>query len=267
MRPPLLVSRSTSASVIRCAPPSGTGQPTSWPSMASSQPYTAEPASSGDRSVCSAQPAISDRRALTGEHLRAEPARREHQPPGQPQRAGDPRRAHERQAAAHRRERREQRVQQRGREPAPFGVRPQPPLAVGRGEGLHGRRRDPGVAVEHRGATVGQEVGEHVRRVPPAQPVRAEVEGAQHRGREAQRVLRAEQVVEIAGRGDLGRPYGPAGRAGRLQHDDVPARVGQLVRGDEAVVPGPDDHCVGDLHSAHSARSGNVSYGGPSLAP
>jgi len=44
---------------MRCAPPSGTGQPNSWPSIASSQPYTPLPASSVDRSVCNAQPAIS----------------------------------------------------------------------------------------------------------------------------------------------------------------------------------------------------------------
>src|SRR5215207_9897351 len=102
MRPPLLVSRSTSASVIRCAPPTGTGQPTSWPSIASSHPYTADPASSGDRSVCRAQ---------------------------------------EGEAAADRRERVEERLEEGGRDAAPFRVGAVPALAVAGGEGLHRLRR------------------------------------------------------------------------------------------------------------------------------
>ncbi len=57
--PPRLRSRSTSASVSRPEPPSGTGKPCSCPSIASSSPYSALPAASGDRSVCIALPATS----------------------------------------------------------------------------------------------------------------------------------------------------------------------------------------------------------------
>ena len=50
-------SRATSASVIRPAPPRGTGQPSDCPMPHSTQPYSALPAESGVTSACSALPA------------------------------------------------------------------------------------------------------------------------------------------------------------------------------------------------------------------
>ena len=74
--PPCARSRATSASVSRCAPPSGTGKPCCWPSPHSTQPNSAPPAESGVRSACSALPASSHAAALAAEALLRQPPHR-----------------------------------------------------------------------------------------------------------------------------------------------------------------------------------------------
>ena len=71
--PPRVGSRPTRASVIRPAPPSGTGKPYCCPRPTSSQPNRALPAASGVRSACSAQAGEQQRGRLASELLLDEP--------------------------------------------------------------------------------------------------------------------------------------------------------------------------------------------------
>ena len=61
---------------------------------------------------------------------------------------------------------------------------------------------------------------------------------------------RAEQVVPVAGCGDLGGAHCAAGLLVRLEDQHGPARVGQHVRGNKPVGTGADDNRV-----RHASRS------------
>ena len=94
-------------------------------------------------------------------------------------------------------------------------------------------------------------VGDDGRRLGPGQAVRLEVEAGQRGRRAGQRVEGAEQVVAEPGCGHLGGADGAAGLGLCLEHEHVPAGVGEDVGGDETVRPGADDHGVDDV-GAHA---------------
>ena len=77
-------------------------------------------------------------------------------------------------------------------------------------------------------------------------PWRSSSSAAEHRRRRGERVERAVHVVDVA----LDPPLGlhrPADLVGGLEHDDVPAGIGQGAGGHEPVGARPDDNGVRDL--------------------
>ena len=126
--------------------------------------------------------------------------------------------------AAHRRERRRHRLEDRPADPFEFGGERAPGVAVAGRELVDRRRRLVDVHRQHRAPSVGGRVREHERRAAPPQPVRLEVEGAHDRRRRAERVERAEHVVHVAGMGELGAADGAARLGLRLEHEHTPAR-------------------------------------------
>src|SRR5829696_1823152 len=93
---------------------------------------------------------------------------------------------------------------------------------------------------------------EHGVGAAPLEPVALEVEPAQHGRGGGQRVERAEHVVAKAGLDELGGPHGASHLLLLLEHDDVPAPVGEQVGGDETVVTRADDDGIrhGELGAA-----------------
>ncbi len=203
------------------------------------------PACSGDRSVCSAHPAMARVRALPPEQLVAELPDAEHGPAGQPQRPRGVQRAQQPDPRLDRRERPQDGVQQVGRDAVPVVVRLPPAVPVAGRELLHGGGGGVHVAVQAYGPAVREQMGQYSRGVPPRQ---AQVQPGQHRGGESQRVERAEQVAEVAGGGDVPGPHGATRLPGRLQDPDGPPGVGEQVGGHQAVVPGPDDDRIHGVH-------------------
>jgi hypothetical protein len=86
---------------------------------------------------------------------------------------------------------------------------------------------------------------EHERAVPPAQAPRLELQGADRRRRDGQRVERREEIVHEARLDELGGLDRPAGLLLGLEDVDAPTGVDQVVCGDEAVRPRPDHDGVG----------------------
>jgi hypothetical protein len=157
-------------------------------------------------------------------------------------------------AAAHGRERRQQRLDQGRADPLPAVEQAVPGLAVARGELLERGGGVLGPAVEDGRRPVDARVGHHRRGVHPAQPVRLEVEGGEHARRRGQGVEGAEQVVAEAGGGHLGGADGTAGRVLRLDDEHLPPGVDQHVRRHQAVGPGADDDGVVGLHRLSAPR-------------
>jgi hypothetical protein len=87
---------------------------------------------------------------------------------------------------------------------------------------------------------------QHERPLAPLEAVPLERQGADVRRRDRERVERAEEVVPVARLDQLRRSDGAAGLRLLLEDDDVPAGVGEDVRGDEPVRAGPDDDGIGD---------------------
>ena len=260
-RRPSPVARRTRASVRPWAPPTGTGNPSCWPMHISSQPSSALPDDSGVRSACSAQPAkssdalspansssVNRRSGISGQ-------------PGEVAQPGGPGGAGQPQAAADGWERREQRRQERRTDARPVLVDPLPRRTVaGCAELEVGRRWSAEVPAEDGRRAVGQRVGQDVGGVGPGQPVGLEVQRRDDRRRRGQRVERAEEVVAEAGRGDLAGPHGAARLGVRLEHDHVPALVGEDVGGHQPVGAGTDDDGVGvGSPSGCSAHDGSRS--------
>lgn len=77
------------------------------------------------------------------------------------------------------------------------------------------------------------------------QPVRAEVHIAEHLGMEEARDVRAGRHPETGNQ--LFGDGGPAHDGASFEHPDPQARVGEVVRGDQSVVPRPYDDgvCLG----------------------
>ena len=107
------------------------------------------------------------------------------------------------------------------------------------------------------GPVLGGGVGEDERAVPPAQAPALELERRDRGGGDGERVEGAEDVVDEAGLGELGRADGAARGGLRLEHVHRPARVGEVVGGDEPVRARADDDGVG-----HGGRSLRVALGG-----
>ncbi len=182
----------------------------------------------------------------TGARVGLQPqiARRGHEHPRQAQPVGDTEPARQPHARPDRRERGEQRVQQLVPDAAPVGELVAPrPVVRGR-EPRHRRGRGVEVAGEHGRTVVGQHVREHVRGVPPAQPVPLEVQTADDRGRGRHRVEGAEHVVPETGFGQLGGAHRTPGPVRGLQHQHVPAGVRECVGRHQTVVSGADDDGV-----------------------
>src|SRR5690606_38431425 len=114
------------------------------------------------------------------------------------------------------------------------------------------------VAFEDGAAPVRQRVREDGGRVPPAQPVPLEAEGAHHGGGAPQRVEGAAQVADVAGVGAPVAAHGPARLGLGFEDLHVPSGVRQHVGGDEPVGPGADDHGV--RHGAPSLPRGRRPY-------
>ncbi len=213
-------------------------------------------------------------RTGAGEPLVQEPAQRLHREPGEPQPLRHAERASQPDAATDRRERGEQRVQQGRAEPPPARALGVPGGGVGRielGQRLGGAVHVP---MQHRAPVVGKHVCQHGWRVPPAQAVPLQFQPAQHRRRGAQRIERAAQVALKTRRRDLRGPHGPARFRLGLQHEGLPAGVGQQVRGDQAVVTGADHDGVDGGHGTASTQGADpetpprpVSPSSPGRAP
>ena len=150
-----------------------------------------------------------------------------------------PERRSSRGTGAHRRERGEQRVEQRVADPVPAGHHPQPGVAVARRGAGPGpmRCRSPSGGARRTGRREG--VGHHVGRMAPGEAVTLEVEVADDGAGRRQRVEGAEQVGDEARRHALGAAHGATDLVLGLDEHDVPAGVGQAVRGHQAVGPAP----------------------------
>ena len=81
---------------------------------------------------------------------------------------------------------------------------------------------------------------EHERAVAPLEPVPLELEPPECGRRSRERVEGAEDVVSESRLDQLRRPHRAARLRLGLEDVDRPARVGEHVRSDEPVRPGPD---------------------------
>lgn len=185
--------------------------------------------------------------AFAAEHRVAEPLGRHHEAVRQPHEVGQRLAPQQPQRRADRRERSQQRLQQWLADGQPLLVGAQPRRTVARSELVEGFGRPPRVPVEHGGPPIGQHVRCHLPGMAPLQTVRIEVEPAQHRRGRAERVERAVQVAGVPRCRHLGRSDRTADRVGALQHQGVPACVGEQVRGDQPVVAAANDHRVDRL--------------------
>ena len=256
-------ARDSSAPASRPAPPCGTGKPTSWPSIARSQPKTPLIGATAGASLCIAFPASSSRppwppnssspSRCTGRSI----CRRVRSSSSGPSRAAQA------DAGPDRRERREERVEQRVAQPLPLLDQAQPGVAVARVLGVErfrGVLRVPVQDVRPLRLRVLQ-VREDGGRVHPAQPVVLQAQPADDAGPGRQRVEGAVEVVDVAG-DDLRGGDGTAHLRRRLQHDRVPAGLGEGVRRDEPVRSGTDDDRVAreQLHALVRARGRGPSH-------
>ncbi|PSK65483.1 hypothetical protein B0E53_02540 [Micromonospora sp. MH33] len=181
---------------------------------------------------------------IAPELLRPEPPYRQR---GEAGGADSLRRAHPGQQASARAygwERAEQRVEHVVGVPVPALDERLPGSAVARRETFHRARRLGQVAGEHHRPVVGEQVRQRRGGVAPAQAVLLQPQRAQDGRRRAERIERAEQVGGEARPQHLRRPDRASGRVVGLQHEDVPAGVGQQVGGDQTVMPRPDDNRV-----------------------
>ena len=120
-----------------------------------------------------------------------------------------------------------------------------PRVAVAGRVGGRARRTSPrGRARGSRPVPSRERVGDDDRRRAPAQPVLLEPQPAHVRRAGAERVERAEAVVREAGLGQRRAAHGAARLGLRLEHEDLPARVGEQVGGDEPVRARADDDGV-----------------------
>ena len=152
-------------------------------------------------------------------------------------------------AGLHRRERREQRVEQRVADALPVLEQPDPGVAVARG----GPRRGPSPCARRRGGAPRARSASGLSRWATTagactqwSPCCSSSSRGQHGGCGGERVERAVHVVHVALDAPLGL-HGATDLAGGLEHEDVPAGVGQGAGGDQPVGAGPDDDGVRDL--------------------
>jgi hypothetical protein len=97
-------------------------------------------------------------------------------------------------------------------------------------------------------------MAQHERRPPPLEAVGLEAEALEWRRRRGQRIEGAEPVVGEARFGELAATHRAARVGVGLEHDHVPARVGQHIGGDEPVGPAPDHDRVGVGHRGSLPR-------------
>ena len=154
-------------------------------------------------------------------------------------------------AGSQRWKRAEQRVDERAADPVEARVQVPPRVPVTRRERVEARGGDVDVARQDACGTTDQRVGEDGRRIRPPQPVGLEAEPPHRRRHDRERIERAKQIVSEAGRGDLGGADRAARLAVGLEHQHVPAGIGEDIGGDEAVRPCADDDRIGIVHVRH----------------
>lgn len=168
--------------------------------------------------------------AVALEPFVSETAHRLQRHSGQPGSAGHPQGPGQPDCWADRWKRPEQRLQQMRFDPPPLrhhGAKRRPVRfceAADRGGGAVE------VAGEHRATSIGQDMGQHIRRVGPSQAVGLQIQARDDGRGCGQRVERAEQVRDVTGGGDRAGTGGAADMFGRLAHDDIPPGIGQQVR-------------------------------------
>ncbi len=252
--PPSDVNRRARAWVRLPAPPSGTGKPTVWPSMLISRPISPDPGASSGMSAWPALPASRRRGASPPKRWRPRSAagvsrsRTSWRPPARGSLTSPPRAAFTGGNGVSRPPIR------RPADPVPLRAQVHPGAAVTRVQVVEPRRGHVAVAVEQRPRPVGERVAEHRRRVPPGQPVLLEPEGPDRRRGGRQRVEGAEGVVHEVRVHVVVAADGSADLGLALEHEHRPARVDQVVGGDETVGAGADDDGVVRRHGRRSAR-------------
>ncbi len=196
-------------------------------------------------------------RALAAELLLGQAADRQERLPDEVEEAVGPQRRGQAQGSEHRGERRHHRGEQRTAQSRELRGLGAPRVAVTGGELPHRCRGLLHIGGQHRAPAVSGRVGQHRGRTPPPQPVGLEVERAHDRRRRPERVEGAEQVVHVPRVGELAAADGATGLGLRLEHEDLPAGVGEHVGGDETIGTGPDHDCVDVAHRVTVAAPGS----------
>ena len=215
-------------------------------------------ATSGPTSLCSALPVSSSAPPSPRNCSWREPAHREQRQARELEQAARPERGREADRAAHRRDRRRHRVEQRIADPLEARRRTSRHASPSPGANSSSDAAVSSTSVDstaHRPSAVGCASTSGARR--QRSPCDGEVERAHDRRRDAERVERAEEVVHEAGMGELGAAHRAARLGLRLEHEHPPAGVGEQVGGDQPVRARPDHDRVGSHGSRRYRRPGS----------